>query len=328
MTLSADVVALAAGDFSQLTNAFTSAGFHVNAPAAGIVQILHASPRPSLLLSVGVHGDETAPIELLAHLLGKLSHEPQQLRVNLMIVVGNLDAIRLEKRFVEADLNRLFRLAQGALASTAEAPRANVIMAATGAFFAAATGPRWHLDLHTAIRPSLYPTFAIIPDAIGTSDQRALADLLGQAGIAAVILNPTSAGTYSAFTAEQLNAISATVELGQVSQLGHNDTGAFAAMATTLAEWLRSGQAPAERPETAPGVFAVAQELIKHSEAFQLHFDAAAHNFTALPRGSVIATDGEVVYRVVHDQELVVFPNPNVRPGLRAGLMVVRTSWK
>ena len=34
--------------------------------------------------------------------------------------------------------------------------------------------------------------------------------------------------------------------------------------------------------------------------------------------------DGETVYRVEHDEELVVFPNPDVRVGLRAGLMVTR----
>ena len=32
------------------------------------------------------------------------------------------------------------------------------------------------------------------------------------------------------------------------------------------------------------------------------------------------------VYTVRHAEELVVFPNPDVRVGLRAGLMVVRVS--
>jgi succinylglutamate desuccinylase len=47
-------------------------------------------------------------------------------------------------------------------------------------------------------------------------------------------------------------------------------------------------------------------------------------NFSALTPGSVIAEDGDMVYRVGDETEYVVFPNPDVRPGLRAGLMVVK----
>ena len=43
-----------------------------------------------------------------------------------------------------------------------------------------------------------------------------------------------------------------------------------------------------------------------------------------MKRGEVIALDGDTVYTVEHDEELVVFPNPDVRVGLRAGIMVVR----
>jgi succinylglutamate desuccinylase len=332
MTLTAAVAALAAGDFSALAAACSAAGLTVATPAAGVVHIRPqlggaAGGRLSVLLSVGVHGDETAPIELLAALLQTLSKDPLGLRVDLMLVVGNLTAIGQARRFIEADLNRLFRADQGALHSTAEAPRAAALMAATAKFFAGATGPRWHLDLHTAIRPSVYPTFAIVPNAIVSADQRVLADLLGQGGIAAVVINPTSAGTYSAFTAEQAGAISATVELGQVSQLGQNDVGVFAAMGATLASLLRTGSLPPPVPATLPVRFQVAQEIIKHSAAFRMNFGATTQNFTPLPRDSVIATDGDRVYRVGHDEEMVVFPNPEVRPGLRAGLMVVRSDW-
>jgi succinylglutamate desuccinylase len=51
-------------------------------------------------------------------------------------------------------------------------------------------------------------------------------------------------------------------------------------------------------------------------------FGKETQNFTALKRGDIIATDGEAVYTVFHEEELVVFPNPDVRVGLRAGLMV------
>jgi succinylglutamate desuccinylase len=55
-----------------------------------------------------------------------------------------------------------------------------------------------------------------------------------------------------------------------------------------------------------------------------MSFGRETQNFTALKRGDVIATDGETVYTVFHEEELVVFPNPDVRAGLRAGLMVTR----
>lgn len=53
----------------------------------------------ALLLSVGIHGDETGPIEMLARLLGELAAAPQQLAVDLMIVVGNPAAIAQQWRF-------------------------------------------------------------------------------------------------------------------------------------------------------------------------------------------------------------------------------------
>ena len=53
-------------------------------------------------------------------------------------------------------------------------------------------------------------------------------------------------------------------------------------------------------------------------------FGKETHNFTAMQQGEEIARDGDTVYTVQHPEELVVFPNPDVRVGLRAGLMVVR----
>ena len=83
---------------------------------------------------------------------------------------------------------------------------------------------------------------------------------------------------------------------------------------------------PARPAKTAPHVFKVAQEIIKHSDEFRMAFDRSTQNFTSLPQHAVIASDGETVYTVRHAEELVVFPNPDVRVGLRAGLMVVRVA--
>ena len=294
-------------------------------PAKGILSIKSgaAPQRASVVLSVGVHGDETGPIEVLAHVLEALAREPEALAVDLMVCVGNIGAIAAGKRFIDADLNRMFRPVRGALASAAEAARADVMIAATEVFFENAGPDRWHLDLHTAIRPSVYPTFAIVPDLVAEHAKCKLVAWLGQAAIGAIIMNPQSAGTYSYHSAEFHGAAASTVELGRVGTLGQNDLSLFADVHEALDDLLR-GAVPAG-PKVEPQVFKVAQEIIKLSDAFTMGFDRDTRNFTSLQQGAIIATDGDTVYRVKHAEELVVFPNPDVRVGLRAGLMVVRT---
>lgn len=319
------VRALAEADFGAVAQRFAEAGFAVALPAPGILTVKGATPdaaRPSLLVSVGVHGDETGPIEMVAWLIEALSRTPSELAVDLMLCVGNIDAIAQGKRFIDADLNRMFRADRGSLAGTAEAGRADALIAATCAFFEGAGPQRWHLDLHTAIRPSHYPMFAIVPEIIPDEPRKALIDWLGQAAIGAVIMNPKSVGTYSYYSAEHHGAAGSTVELGRVGTLGQNDLSQFADASAALDRLLR-GQ-PGVEAKVAPHVFATARQVIKLSDAFTMSVGRETWNFTPMKKGEVIATDGETVYRVEHDEELVVFPNPDVRVGLRAGLMVTR----
>lgn len=319
------VRALAEADLTHVADSFANAGFTVRLPARGIMQLTsaaHMPRRPRLLLSVGVHGDETAPIEMLAHLLDELARDPHALAVDLMVVVGNMDAIAQARRFIDADLNRMFRSDRGDLQSASEVARADAIMRATASFFAAPDADKWHLDLHTAIRPSYYPTFAVVPANTADVRKNALLGWLGAAGIGAAILNTKNAGTYSAYTATAFGAASATVELGQIGALGSNDLSQFAETRRALDAFIHSARPPAG--ESLPHVFRVSQELIKHSDAFRMSFDKSTRNFTSMPPGSVIAEDGDKVYRVGEETEFVVFPNPDVRAGLRAGLMVVR----
>lgn len=323
-TLPEAVRALAEADFSAVASRFSAAGFAVTQPADGILTIKGAGERVSVLISVGVHGDETGPIEMVAYLLDALSHQASSLVVNLMLCVGNIGAIRAGKRFIDADLNRMFRVERGTLAGTAEAARADVMIAATSAFFADAGPVRWHLDLHTAIRPSVYPTFAIVPEIIADAPRRTLIEWLGLAGIGAVIMNPASVGTYSYYSAEHHGAAGTTVELGRIGTLGQNDLAQFADASLALDDLLR-GAAKREAKQS-PHVFSTARQIIKLSDQFQMAFGKDTHNFTALKQGEEIARDGDTVYTVQHPEELVVFPNPDVRVGLRAGLMVVRVS--
>jgi succinylglutamate desuccinylase len=322
-TLPAPVRALAQADFSAVARSFGDAGFTVAEPADGILTIRRpGSVRPAVLLSVGVHGDETGPIELTAYLLDALARAPEKLAVDLMVCVGNIGAIRAGKRFIDADLNRMFRVERGSLAGTAEAARADDMIAATTAFFAEAGPRRWHLDLHTAIRPSVYPTFAIVADLIEPGAKRELISWMGEAGIGAIIMNPESVGTYSFYSAEHHGAAGTTVELGRIGTLGQNDLSQFAQASRALDRLLRGEPAPAD--VTMPRVYKVARNIIKLSDGFTMAFGKDTQNFTSLKRGEEIARDGDTVYTVQHDEELVVFPNPDVRIGLRAGLMVTR----
>lgn len=326
------VRALAEADFSAVAARFTAAGFAVTQPADGILTVKRPAAAggavPAVLVSVGVHGDETGPIEVVAYLLDALSRDvaanASALAVDLMLCVGNIGAIRAGKRFIDADLNRMFRAERGALAGTVEAARADEMVAATSAFFQDAGPVRWHLDLHTAIRPSVYPTFAIVPEIIEDGARKKLIDWLGQAAIGAVIMNPASVGTYSYYSAEHHAAAGTTIELGRIGTLGQNNLEQFAEASQALDDLLRGAQP--RQAKAAPHVYATARQIIKLSDQFKMAFGKDTWNFTPLKQGEEIARDGDTIYTVQHPEEMVVFPNPDVRVGLRAGLMVVRLS--
>ena len=309
----------ARGDFSSLAQAFGQAGFDVQQPLAGALQICGAGPRLRLLVSVGVHGDETAPIEIMAQLMHELAQTPGQLAVDLMLVIGNLDAVGQAKRFIDVDLNRLFTPGRTQFNDAREAVRADELMAA-GAQFFAGHDQTWHLDLHTAIRESHYPTFAIVPGSYNAG----FVHWLGSAGIQAAVLNPDAGVTFSSYTCAHLGAVSCTAELGRIGVLGENELSQFAQTRSALNNLLRSGTvSQADRTAPKPLVFRVAQELIKRSDAFALTFDDSTRNFTRFAPHTVIATDGAITYQVGEEAEYVLFPNASVRNGLRAGLMVV-----
>lgn len=318
------MTALLPAHLAQLASRFERAGCIVRQPDVGILRVgPRVAPACALVLSVGVHGDETAPVEIVAALMDGLAREPQALAVDLLVVVGNPDAIGAGRRFVEVDLNRVFRADRRGLEGAAECGRADILMRAVDDFYrTSAAAERRHLDLHTTIRPSLYPTFAVVPDVGGEAGRSALLDWLGAAGIEAAVLNRHLAGTFSGWTALEHGAASATVELGTVAAFGANDLARFAATTAALEALLRGH--PASVPAIRPPVFRVVSEIVKRSAAFRMAFDAATPNFSSFKPGEKIAEDGAHVYRSGAQPEHVLFPNPDVRIGFRAALMAVR----
>ncbi|KOR19940.1 succinylglutamate desuccinylase [Burkholderia cenocepacia] len=284
-----------------------------------------AAARASVLVSAGVHGDETAPIELLSMLVRDLAAGAMPLACRLLVVLGNVPAMRAGERYFDDDLNRLFSGRHAQVPASREAPRAAQLEAEASAFFAAAPAgsARWHIDMHTAIRASVFEQFALLPHT-GTPPTRAMIEWLGDARIAAVLLHTAKGNTYSHFTAEHCGALACTLELGKVRPFGQNDLTRFAP-ADRAVRKLVSGER-AEVDATLPRVFTVIDQITKQSDALELFVAADVANFTAFTRGTVLAQDGDYRYTVKHDEERIVFPNPTVKPGLRAGLLVIDTT--
>ncbi|WP_446902373.1 succinylglutamate desuccinylase [Burkholderia sp. YIM B11467] len=289
--------------------------------------------RASVLVSAGVHGDETAPIELLTMLVRDLASGALPLACRLLVVLGNVPAMRAGERYLDDDLNRLFSGRHTQVPASREAPRAAQLEAAAAAFFAAAPAgrARWHIDMHTAIRASVFEQFALLPHT-GTPPTRTMVEWLGDARIAAVLLHTAKGNTYSHFTAEHCDALACTLELGKVRPFGQNDLTRFAPTdraVRKLVSGASAGHPPGSDPQDAaalPRVFTVIDQITKQSDALELFVAADVANFTAFARGTVLAQDGDYRYTVTHDEERIVFPNPSVKPGLRAGLLVIDTT--
>lgn len=301
----------------QLEPAGDSTGELANAPAAW----------PSVLVSAGVHGDETAPVEIVDAIVSDIARGALPLACRLLVVLGNIDAMRAGRRYIDDDLNRLFCARHAHSATSREVVRAALIEAASARFFDAAApcgaALRWHLDMHTAIRASVFERFALLPHT-GEMPSRAMFNWLAQAHIEAVLLHTEKGATYTQYTAETAGAASCTLELGKVHPFGENDLARFAA-ADRAVRALISG-APEEGEAPMPRVFTVVDQITKQSDAFELLLDADVSNFTALDKGTLLARDGAYRYVVEHEEARIVFPNAGVKPGLRAGLIVVETT--
>ncbi|MFM0501577.1 succinylglutamate desuccinylase [Paraburkholderia caffeinilytica] len=285
----------------------------------------------SVLASAGVHGDETAPIELLSYLVRDIAQGRAALTCRLLVILGNVDAMRDACRYRDDDLNRLFSGRHEQLPHSHEAPRAAALERAATQFFAAAPqgqgeepGARWHVDMHTAIRPSAFEQFALLPHT-GKPFSRAMFEWLGEARISAVLLHTTKGNTYSHFTAQACGAEACTLELGKVRPFGQNDLTRFAGADEALRHLL-AGTENGNVSPAMPRVFTVIDQLTKQSDAFELLVAADVPNFTPFVKNTVLARDGDYRYTVRHDEERLVFPNATVKPGLRAGLLVVETT--
>lgn len=280
--------------------------------------------RKSVVLSAGIHGNETAPIELLSALVSDLLHGKRRLQVRLLVIFGNPAAMVSGERYNQIDLNRLFSGRYAQFPACAETARAEQLEQLVHDFYNHGNeGKRLHFDLHTAIRESHHQRFGLLPHTDNGVYSRKMLDWLHHSGIEALVINQAPSGTFSYFTSQYCHADSCTLELGKARPFGQNDLNQFALINQGLISLITDINL---QPYTAEPikVYRVTQELKKISEQFRLNFPESVKNFTRFSAGDVLACDGEISYQVQQPEEWVLFPNASVRPGLRAGLMLVQ----
>ncbi|RDV27557.1 succinylglutamate desuccinylase [Alteromonas aestuariivivens] len=306
-------------------------GTSVSIPAAGIISFeppVQASPARHVVLSCGVHGNETAPIEICDELVKRVLTGDLLLCHRVLFLFGNLPAMDLGERFVEENMNRLFSGAHsmGPGLVNEERRRARALEQAVSDFYAGGSdGVRLHYDLHTAIRASKNEKFAVYPYLHERRHSLSQLAFLAECGVRTVLLSESPTTTFSYYSSYQHQAHGFTVELGKVQPFGQNDMSRFEAAKMALTRLVSEADfAPRIKPDEVE-LFRVNQVINKHQEDFVLHFADDTPNFTDFAAGTLLASESGAQYRAEYNGEAIVFPNARVAIGQRALLTVVPT---
>ena len=280
----------------------------------------------ALIVSAGIHGNETAPIEVLNKLVAELFAGKWLLSCPLLLILGNPPAMVAGDRFVDVNMNRLFNGAHGKPehAGLPEALRAQFLEEMCRQFATVHQSLALsHYDLHTAIRPSERERFALYPFVPGRSVPGGQCEFLLEAEVETLLLQHQASTVFSSFTASVLKAESFTVELGKVETFGRNDLRRFQGIERALRRRFCGQAAPAAQPPFDHlTVFEVVHEILNTGPGFRFYVPDDVANFTLYQPGEVIWEDGQSCYRVRTAPEAVVFPNRQVPVGQRAGLMI------
>lgn len=276
-----------------------------------------------LVISAGVHGNETAPIEVVNNLISDILQNKVSVKNRVLFILGNQQSMKQATRFVEHNMNRLFNgnHKKPGLKPGYEIDRAAKLERSIDQFFSlSTTSQKLHLDLHTAIRGSFRERFAIYP----YSDKRSLSnhglEVLAACNVNTVLIMETSGPTFSSHSGLHWGAQSFTVELGQVAPFGQNDLPHYSDVKQTL-ENLVSGKSLTSDP-AAVDQFRVSQEILHTGSEFEINISESGFNFTNFGPGNWVWKDKDSVFNVKEKTQYLVFPNTKVAKGERAGLLV------
>ena len=279
-----------------------------------------------IIVSAGIHGNETAPIEIVNQLITGIISRDIQVRNRMLFIIGNPTAMNAGKRFIDENLNRLFCGKYRSALNTSEGKRAQKIEQYIRQFFDYGKRPRYHYDLHTAIRASKFEKFAVYPFRKNHDWRKPQLEFLHAAGINTILLSHAPTSTLSFFSSDSFGADAFTLELGKAKPFGENDISQFTSTITCFKSLIENKEIETTQFRNEDfNLYKVLDQIVKKSENFKLHVSGKEQNFTDFPVGTLLAEDVDESYVTRYPGEAIVFPNPDVKIGQRAALMVIPT---
>lgn len=73
-----------------------------------IVDLKGEHPGPTVIALAGIHGNEPSGIEAIQHILEKLEGKKADFHGRFLGIIGNIQALREGKRFIDEDMNRIW----------------------------------------------------------------------------------------------------------------------------------------------------------------------------------------------------------------------------
>lgn len=289
---------------------------------AGVIAVEPDQPGDKdVIFSCAVHGDETAPIEIVRDMITDILADNLAVTHRTLFLIANPAAIVNGTRFIDVNMNRLFSGAhvQG---DTPEHRRAAKLEQYVSRFFKQQR--RYHYDLHTAIRDSAHEKFAVYPFTHGGPYKKEQLTFLAECGVDTILLNQAPTTTFSYYSVREHNADAFTVELGKVRPFGENDMSRFTDADTMFRKLISTSELDLPKFDSnRHHVYDVSRSIDRTAEDFRLNFADNVANFTEFELGHLLAVDGENEYTVEQPGERIIFPNAKVALGQRALLTVV-----
>lgn len=288
----------------------------------GVLEVIPkhlSSDSKHIILSCGIHGDETAPMEIVDKIISDIQSGFQSVTERLLFIIAHPEATNAHTRFLDMNLNRLFDEKEYEPSKELDIAT-NLKQVVTDFYQGTEQQQRWHLDLHCAIRLSKHYSFVVSPKTRHPVRSKALMEFVASAHIEAIMFSNAPSSTFSWFSAENYGAQALTVELGRVARIGENDLEKLVAFDLALRDLVASTEA--EHMPRKPTMYRVSRTIVRLHDDFDFLFDDDVENFTAFKHGEVFGHDGDKPLMAKNEGEAIVFPNRHVVIGQRAALMV------